>query len=228
MPIQTWGEVLARSFEDLWFGVINYLPNVVISVVIFVVGWVVGVVVGTWVEKLVRTLKVDSFLQSLGVHEVMGRAGHKLNAGAFLGALVKWFFILAFLVAALDVLGLQQVNVFLAQIVAYLPNVIVAALILIIAAVVADFLRRLVIASTRAAGIAAAELFGGIVKWAVWVFALLAALTQLGIAAGLLQTLFTGIVIMIAIAGGLAFGLGGQDAAARFIERLRKDISRHE
>ena len=215
---------MALSFLNLWTGIVTFLPNILIAVIVFVVGWVVGVVVGGWIEKLFKTAKIDQGLAQLGINDLSARAGYRLNSGAFVGGLVKWFIILAFLTASLEVLELNQVNAFLGQVLSYLPNVIVAVLILIVAALVADALRNIIVGSARAAGIASAELFGGIVKWIVWIFAILAALTQLGIAVGLLQTLFTGLVAMLAIAGGLAFGLGGQEAARDFIAKLRQDV----
>ncbi|HAJ44767.1 TPA: hypothetical protein DCL87_02360, partial [Candidatus Azambacteria bacterium] len=129
--------------------------------------------------------------------------------------------------AALDVLGLTQVNVFLQQIIAYLPSVIVAAFILVAAALIANAAYRIVIGSARGADLPSSGLLAGIAKWSIWIFAILAALYQLGIAGPLIQTIFTGFVAMVVIAGGLAFGLGGKDAAARYLEKLKQDISSH-
>lgn len=204
-----------------------YIPLIVVSIVILIVGWAFGTIVGKWVSQVVRALKLDRALESLGVNDLMTRAGWRLDSGRFIGELVKWFIIVTFLVAAIDVLGLSQVNIFLQQVVlGYIPNVIVAALILLVAAVLAEFLQKLVTGSARAGEISQAELFGGVTKWAVWIFALIAAMSQLGIAGQLFYTLFTGIVAMLALAGGLAFGLGGRDAAARYLDKLHKDISR--
>ena len=140
---------------------------------------------------------------------------------------MKWFVVVVFLVAALDVLGLQQVNTFLQGVVLlYIPKVIVAVLFLIIAAIVADVVRKIVIGSARAAGVSSANFAGTVAKWSIWIFAIIAALTQLGVAGGLIQTFFTGVVIAIALAFGLAFGLGGKEAAARSIEKIRSEISR--
>ncbi len=227
MLLQTWSQVLTASFQNLWTGVILYIPLIVVSVVIFVVGWAFGAIVGKWVAQVVRALKLDRALESLGVNDLVTRAGWRLDSGRFIGELVKWFIIVTFLVAAIDVLGLNQVNVFLQQVVlGYIPNVIVAAFILLAAAVLAEFLQKLVTGSARAGDIPHAELFGGIAKWAVWIFAFVAAMSQLGIAGQLFYTLFTGAVAMLALAGGLAFGLGGRDAAARYLDKLHKDISR--
>ncbi|MBI2100311.1 MAG: hypothetical protein HYT48_03165 [Candidatus Vogelbacteria bacterium] len=227
MLIDTWSVGLTSSFQGLWLGVIGFVPNLLIAIIIFVLGWLVGSVIGKWIAQLINSLKVDDALESIGVGELMTRAGSRLNAGGFIGALVKWFIIVLFLVASLDVLQLHQVNVFLQMVLGYLPNVIVAALMLIIAAMIAEAMQRIVTGSARAAGIHGAGFAGGVTRWAVWVFAILLALQQLGIGGPFAQTILTGVVAMLALAGGLAFGLGGRDAAARYIERLRADINNH-
>ena len=223
-----WGEVLVGAFQNLWVGVIDFLPQLIIAVLIFIVGWIVAVALGKLFTSAVRIFKVDSALQSLGVEEPLARAGFRLDAGAFIGGIVRWFFIVVFLVAAIDVLGLSEVNGFLKDVVlGYLPNVFVAALILIAAAYIADVMQRIVVGSAKAAQVPSASILGGMTKWSIWVFAMLAALFQLGIAGVFAQTLFTGFVAMLAIAGGLALGLGGKEAASSYIERMRRAIS-HE
>ncbi|MDQ5957892.1 MAG: hypothetical protein QG665_224 [Patescibacteria group bacterium] len=217
---------MVTSFQNLWSDTIAYVPNILVSIIIFIVGWVFATLVGKWIASLVRSLKLDTVLQSVGIQDLVNRAGYRLDAGAFIGALVKLFVIVVFLIAALDVLGLDQINEFLkVVVVSYIPNVIAAAIILLIAAVIADVLRNVVFGSAKAAGVVYADLLGGVTKWAIWIFAILAAFNQLNIAAVFTQTLFTGLVAMLALAGGLAFGLGGRDAAARYIEKLRQDIS---
>ena len=226
MLLQTWSEILTRSFQDIWLGVAEFIPNLVVALIIFVVGWVVGVLLGRVVAQVIRSLKIDNALKSANVEEILNRAGFRLDSGGFLGALVKWFVIIVFLVATLDVLGLNQVNVFLQEIVlAYLPRVIAAVLILLIAAIIAEALRKLVVGAAKAAELGPVGFLGGITKWSVWIFAILIALAQLGIADFFAQTLFTGVVVALAIAIGLSFGLGGQDTASKFLEKLRKDMS---
>jgi len=178
------------------------------------------------VAQFIRAIKLDNMLKSVGTDTVMERAGFSLDSGKFFGTLVKWFFVVVFLVAALDVIGLSQVNLFLQDVVlGYLPRVIVAALILAVGAIVAHTISGIVAGGARAASVPSAKFAGGVAKWAVWIFAILAALSQLGIAGAFAQTLFTGLVAMLALAGGLAFGLGGKESAARYLESLRKDIS---
>lgn len=226
MLVQTWGDVLIASFQQLWGGVISFVPQLIVAIIVFVIGWVIAVALGKVVDQIVGSLKVDMALKSLGVEDVMNRAGMKLNSGAFLGGLVRWFFILVFLLAAIDVLGLGQVTEFLrAVVLAYIPQVIVASLILVAAALLADAAQNVVSGSARAAHLPSAGFLGGVSKWAIWIFAILTALYQLGIAGPFVQTLFTAFVAMVALAGGLAFGLGGKDVAARYLDRLKSDIS---
>ena len=160
-----------------------------------------------------------------GVESFLNRGGINLNSGKFLGGLVRWFFILVFLIGALDVLHLSQVTLFLKDILNYLPRVIVAVLILIAAGLVADAMRKLVLSSAMSANISSAPFLATVTKWTIWIFAILVALSQLGIAAGFIQTIFTGLVVALSLGLGLAFGLGGQEAASRTIEKIGKEIS---
>lgn len=225
MVFTTWADTLNASFQNLFYGIVAFVPNLIVAVIIFVVGWLIGVGLGRVVAQIVDALRVDQALRAAGVDRVVSRAGFTMNSGKFLGFLVKWFFIIVFLVAALGVLHLDQVNLFISDVVlGYLPQVIVAVLILLVAAVVASSAERVVTGSARAAQLHAAGFIGNVAKWAIWVFAILAALSELQVAVALVQTLFTGIVIAIALALGLSFGLGGQAAAARYIEHLRGEI----
>ena len=224
--ITGWGEALTSAFQGIGMQVITALPKLLIAIVIFIAGWLVGSVLSEVIEKIVKAIKIDAVLESAGTKGLLHKAGFNLNTGAFLGGLVKWFIVVVFLVAALEFLGLTQVNLFLRDVVLqYLPQVIVATLILIVAAVLADVVQKLTVGGAKALESKSAGFIGGIARWAIWVVAILAALSQLGIAAGMMQTLFMGLGAMLALAGGLAFGLGGKEAAARYIEKLRGDIS---
>lgn len=216
------------SFYDLLYTVSQFLPAILAAVIIFVIGWIVGVIAYRVVVEIVRVLRIDDALRSAGMDDAAKSAGFRLDVGAMLGTLIQWFIVIVFLVAALDILGLTRVTIFLQTVVLlYLPNVIVAALILILGAIMAELVKGLVAGSARAAGAHGANLAGAVAKWAIWITAVLAALNQLGVATEFVQTLFTGIVISASLAFGLAFGLGGKEAAARTIERIRSEISHH-
>lgn len=226
MLLSTWGDVLTLSFQNLWIGVINFVPNLVIALIILILGWLVGALLGRAVWQVFKSLKVDEALRRAGFESFLRRGGVELDSGAFVGALVKWFVIVVFLIPTFDVLGLVQVNLFLQEVVlAYLPRVIAAALVLVVAGVIGDVTGNVVVAAAKTAGSSTAHFAGAVAKWSIWIFAILVAISQLGIAAAFSQTLFTGIVIAVSLALGLSFGLGGQEAAARYIERLRSEMS---
>ena len=226
MLINTWTDVLTQSFQDIGTGFIEFVPNLFVALIIFIIGWVVGSVLGRVISQVTKSLKVDNALRSAGFDEISNRAGFELDAGAFLGGLVKWFIIIVFLVASFEVLGLTQVNIFLQEVVLlYLPQVIVAVLILLVAAVIAEVMQNVVVGGAKAAHMQSAHFLGSVTKWSIWIFAVLAALNQVGVASAFVQTLFTGIVVAISLAVGLAFGLGGQDAAGRFLDKMRDEIS---
>src|SRR5487761_2282698 len=105
MVFNTWADVLSQSFQSLFYGVVAFIPNLVVAIIIFIVGWLVGVGLGRVVEQIVNSLRVDQALKSTGLERVLGRAGFELSSGKFLGFLVEWFFIIVFLIASLQVLG---------------------------------------------------------------------------------------------------------------------------
>ena len=225
--INDWGMNLGNSFQSgLNVEVLKFLPKLLFAIAIFIAGWIVGSVLGEVVAKIVKAIKIDMILENLGAKNLLHKAGFALNTGAFLGGIVKWFIIVGFLVAALDVFQLQAVNTLLTAVVTeFIPNIAIASLILIVGAILADFVQKLMSGAAKAADASSSGLVGGIARWAIWIFTIVAALMQLHIADQILSTLVTGLVAMLALAGGLAFGLGGKDAAARYIEKLRGDIS---
>lgn len=216
-------DLLSVSMYSLWVGVIQFLPMLIIALVVVIIGWILGAALKQVVERIFETLKVNAALSAAGAHTLAERAGYKLKAGEFVGSLVKWFIIIVFFVAALDILALDQVTIFFREVVlGYLPKVIVAVLILLVASVVANVAAASVAAGARAAGFGAADLLASLTRYAILVFAVLAALSQLEIAPELVEVLFMGIVFAASLAFGLAFGLGGKDAAQRYINDITR------
>ncbi len=226
--IENWGDVFARSLQGVWYGVASFVPNLIIAIIIFAIGWVLAALIEKLVETVFKSLKIDAALKSAGLEDVVKRAGHSLNSGLFVGALVKWFVIVVFLIASFDVLHLNQVTSFLRDVVGYLPQVIIAVLILMVAVVIGNAMQRIVVASARAAHMTHAELLGRVTRWAIWIFAILTALFNLGIAPGLIQTIVMAVFAGAALALGLAFGLGGKEAAQRVLERTLHSITEKE
>ncbi len=225
MFVQNWGQVFTNSLQGIWYGVASFVPTLIIAIIIFAIGWILAALVEKIVESIFKAIKVDAALKGAGLDDVMKRTGHPLNSGAFVGALVKWFIIIVFLIASFDVLGLAQVNTFLKDVVlSYLPQVIVAVLVLMVAVVIAEAMQKIVTASAHAAHVKSAHLLGVVTRWAIWIFALLTALYQLGIAPGLIQTIIMGFIVGGALAFGLAFGLGGKEYASGVIDRTMKKL----
>lgn len=212
---------LEESFRGLWNDVLQFLPEILLAAVVVIIGWIIGGLLKGLIERIFTKLRVNEALDAAGVDKLTDRAGYKLKAGFFVGTLVKWFVILVFIVAALEILNLDQVNVFFRDVVlGYLPKVIVAVLILLIATVVANVASASVSAGSRAAGFGASDMLASLTRYAILVFAVLAAMSQLEIAPEMVQTLFTGIVFAAALATGLAFGLGGKEAAAKYVSEM--------
>lgn len=229
MSLNYWTQVFEQSFARVFDTVFGVLPNLIVAIIILILGWIIGAALSKVVEQILKAVKLDKLLSAAGLEELVTRMGVKLNSGKFIGELIKWFVIAVFLMTAFDILGLVQVNNFLSGVVVgYIPNVIAAVLILLISIVLAEVLRKTVIASAKASHLKSYNFLGSVTKWSIWIFALLAALFQLGIAATIIQTLFTGIVVALALGLGLAFGLGGRDAAQNYIEKMKRELSDKE
>ncbi len=225
MLIQTWSQVFLLSLQGLWYGFIATFPKILLAIVIFIIGWIVATTLAKLVTAGIDALKLDKLFKSAGTDEVLGRAGVHLHIGGVIGWLVKWLVVIAFLTASLTLLNLDAVTIFLQQIWVYIPQVIIAVIILILGTILADFTRRVVSGSAAIANVRSSRMIGTIAYYAIWILAIVTALDKLGIFGYFGQILFTGIVLMIAIAFGLAFGLGGKDAASRWINRISEDLS---
>ncbi len=224
-----WSTIVTQSFQDLWRGVLDFAPNIIIAVLIIIIGWLVGLILGRFIEQIVKGIKLDTALAKAGVDALLRKGEINLNSGAFIGGLVKWFIIVVFLIAAFDVLQLDSITKFLQEIVlGYIPRVIVAALILLFSGVLGDIVAKVVRSSSKAAGITGTSLLAVVTKWSIWIFAIFAALQQLGIAVQFIGTLFMGVVGALAIALGLSFGLGGKEVAGKIVAKLYEDISKKD
>lgn len=222
--VMTWRDAITNSLQDLWRGIIGSLPEILGALLILVIGWIIAIGIGRVVTRLLKLSRLDKFFDKFGVHKVLERMGSKMHVSDFIGALTRWFFIIVAVVAAADVLDLAGVTEFLTRVLFYLPNVIVAVVILLASVVLGNFAQIFVRGTVKAAGLMSANALGLISKWVIIVFAILAALVQLGIATVLVQTVFIGFVAMVALAGGLAFGIGGQGAAKSIVDDLKKQL----
>ena len=195
--------------------VMDVLPKIILAILVFIIIWLLASLVRQGIRDIFRVLKVDKGLSYTGLDETMRNAGFRLDSGLFVGELLRWFLIILGLQLALTIVGLSQVGGFLTSLYEYIPNVIVAAIVVIAGALVAQVVERLVAGSARAASLGSGRGAGLVAKYAVWVFVGFAAISQLQILNTIIQPILWGIIAMLSLTGGLAFGLGGRDWAAK-------------
>lgn len=217
------------SLQDLWIRFFGFLPVLIGAILVLIIGWLVAVAVGNLVNRVLKAAKLnDVFDKISGLRSSLQKAGMELNAALFVGAVVKWFIIIVTLMATSDILGLAGVSLFLNQIIAYVPNIVVAAIMVISGTLFANFVQKITRASAETAHLPHSNGGAAIAKWAILIFTFIATLVQLGVAEVLLQTLFTGFIAMLAIAGGIAFGLGGKDTAEKVLGHLEDDVTQRK
>lgn len=217
-----------NAFLLAWQSILIYIPLVLVALIVFVVGLLVARGLQEVVEKVVSFSKLDMALSKTEVKNFFDRAGFRLDTGYILGVFTKWFIILVSLMVASDILQLNAVTQAISSLLAYLPNVLVAAVILIFSVLFANFFQKVVKGVIVASHLRGGNLVSAVVKWAVLIIGFLMAFEQLKIEttvlSGTLGTVLVGFVFMFAIAGGLAFGLAGRDYAHELLGRLKEEL----
>ncbi len=222
----TWGDVFNASLQNLWWGVVQFAPKFLIAIVFFIVGWLLGNILARAIEQVFGALRIDKLFASVGADNFFRKAGMNLNTGHFIGQVAKWFVVIVFLLPSLNLVGLDYIASFLKDdVLGFLPRIFVAALVLIIATVVSEGTSKAIVAGAKSMSLSSAHLLGAVAKYSIWIFAFIIALGQLGIAEYYMSVLFTGVIAMLALGGALAFGMGGKDAASRFISKLGEEVS---
>jgi len=219
-------QTISSSFTNIGIDLIAFIPDLIAATIILIIGLIIAKVLANITKRLIELTKIDGLLNKIDIIEKLNKSGANASLAVVIAWLVKWFLIIVTLIAVADILSLNSFNAFLLSIASYFPSVVVAVLILVAGIVfgggVSDITKKLLNSSNlKVGGIVAA-----IGKWAIIIFSIMAALIQLQVATALINTLFTGIVFMLALAGGLAFGLGGRDAAGQFISSVKEELKR--
>jgi hypothetical protein len=223
--IQNWSIITLEALQTAWQGFLLFLPKLIGAIIVFIVGWFVSVGIGKLIAEILKRLKLDRFFERTGWKEALEKAELKVTVSEFIGAIFKWILVIVFLLASVEILGLVQFAEFLRRIIWWLPNLIVAVAIFVVATIVAEILEKIIKASVKKMEISYIGFLGTLVKWAIYIFAGLAILLQLGVTPTIINTLIFGLIGTLSLALGLAFGLGGKDAAAKLIEDLKRRIS---
>jgi hypothetical protein len=216
-------EIFSGAFIEVWSAFMSFLPMVCAAVFILAVGMLLGRVLGSAVTRLLTALKLNQALASAGFGDLAEKIGCTLRVSEWLGSFVRWFVNVVFFIAAINVLGLDTVTYFLEDVVyGFVPKLCVAVLIMGTAFVIGEFVRKIITKAVATMGTARAGLLGSAAEWSIIIFALFAALSELGIAEDLIRILFSGIVVAFSLALGLSFGIGGQHAAAELLEDVKQ------
>ena len=217
-----WSELIADPIRQMLTKMMAYLPILLGALIILIVGWIVAKVIRRAVDWLLKTVRFDTMADKTGISEVLRKGDLKITAREVVSGLVYWLIIIMVLVMTVDALGLPKSSDVLASLFAYIPKVIAALLVLVVAMFLASFVSGIVRTACGNANLPRPELIADVSRWAIIIFAATIAMEQLGIAPLLVGTAFNIILGGIVLALALAFGLGGKDAAARYLDELKK------
>jgi len=228
MSKMTYNEWFLLIIQPFLQGLISFVAKLILAVVVFVVGYLISVGIGKIVIEILKSVKFNKIFDKEGWHKALQKANVDVDPSEFIGAIVKWVFVVVSLLIAVDILNLAQFGVILTQVLNYLPNVVVASLIFVVAVIISDIIEKIIRISVERMRLRHGYLAASIVKWAIWVFTVFLILEQLLPSSDLIKTLYMAIVwgIVGTLAAGiaLAIGLGGKDAAAEVIREMKNKI----
>jgi len=226
MVVYNWYELTVEALQNLWLGFLSFTPKLIGAVLILLIGWLVSVLIGRIVEEILKRLSINELFKKGTMKEAIEKAEFKVDVSGFIGALFKWIFMIVFLLVAVEILGLNQFGVFLTSVLDYLPNVITAALIFVVAVIIADFTEKVVRAAVESARVGYGNTVGMIVRWSILAFAILAVLYQLRVAPELIHAVLNGFMYLIVLGVGGAFALGGKDTAAEILDHIKRRLQK--
>ena len=226
VPVQDTGDAFRASLAGALNTFLSAIPRIIGFVVVLIVGWIIASLLARGVEALLHAVRFNDLARRSGFADFVQKMGVNDDASGVIASVVKWFVRLITLVVAFDTLGLPAVSGVLQQLLLWLPNLIVALVVLVLGGLAANALSQLVRGATAGAGFSNPEVLATVTKAAVWGFAVVVALTQLGIATTLINTLVIGLVGALSLATGLAFGLGGRDRAAQLLDTMARKAER--
>lgn len=224
MILVDWYQITVQSLQDLYTGVIAFLPRLGGALIVFIIGWFVSSIIAKIVADVLKRLKFNEIFERDGLKKALEKADIKIDPSEFIGMVFMWAFMFVFLLASVEILGFNQLAAFLQRVLGYLPNVLSASLIFVVAVIIADIVGKILHATVEGAQMGSGHIVSIIVKWSIWIFAVAAILLQLGIGKPMVDYIMMGIVGFVVISGGLAFGLGGKEVAAELLQDLKRKL----
>jgi len=219
MNITNWGEAMLASIAGALAMFFTAIPKIIGFVIILVAGWFIASAIGKVIGILLRKVKFNELAQRSGFADFVSKTGTDTDASGMIALICKWFIRLIVLIVAFDALGLPAVSNVLSSLLLWLPNVVVELVALVIGGLAANALSNVVRAAAAKGGLENPAFLGKVASVAVWAFAIVVAVNQLGIATTLINTLFMATVGAVALALGISFGLGGKDTAAEIVRK---------
>ena len=214
-----WSDAMFTSLAAAMALLFSAIPKIIAFGLILVAGWFIASLIDRALAAVLRSIRFNHFAEKAGLSDFIGRMGMNTDASGMIGLLVKWFVRLIALVVAFDALGLPAVSEVLKQLLLWLPNVVVALVVLVIGGLAARGLSNVVRGAASEAGLSNTNFLSKAAAIVVWAFAIVVAVNQLGIATELVNTLFMAVVGAVALGLGLAFGLGGRETAAEILRK---------
>src|SRR5215210_5156335 len=202
-----------QPLQDALSAFLSFIPQLIGALIILIIGYIIAKALQAIVGRVLEGIGFDRWMERGGIKQFFDRADTEPTPHSILGRLVFWFVFIIAITMAADALGIPQVSAVLGQLIAYIPSIIAAILILILAALLANFLAGIVRGATGS------DLLGSIAQYAIIVYAVFAALTQLGVAVELTAPTFLIVLGAVALAAAIAFGLGSREVAQDIIEK---------
>ena len=223
MSYSDWSLGIVQPFLQT---MVSFIANLILALVVFIIGYLISVGIGRVIAEILKSIRFNRLFDKEGWNKALQRANVNVDPSEFIGAIFKWVFVIVSLLVAVDILGLAQFGLILTQVLNYLPNVIVAALIFVVAVIISDIIEKIVRVSVEKMKVGYGYVAASIVKWSVWIFTIFLILDQLLPNSDLIKTLYMaivwGIVGTVALGGAIAIGLGGKDTAGEVIKDMYK------
>lgn len=209
-------------------GLISFIANLILAIIVFVIGYLISIGIGRIIAEILKSIKFNKLFDKEGWHTALQKANVDVNPAEFIGAIFKWVFVIVSLLIAVDILQLAQFGMVLTQVLNYLPNVIVAALIFVVAVVISDVIEKVVRVTVEKMKVGYGYVASSIIKWAIWIFTIFLILDQLLPSSDLIKTLYMaivwGIVGTLGLGIAIAIGLGGKDVASEVIRDMKRKM----
>jgi len=228
LAVIEWQNLIVEPIRGMLTRIMAYLPVLLGALVILIVGWIVAKAIRRLVDWLLGAVRFDTLADKAGMPEILRKGGLKISTRQVICGLVYWLVIIMVLVMVVNALGLPKASDVLTSLFAYIPNVIAALFVLVVAMFLASFVSGIVRIAAGNANLPKPEIFAGISRWAIIIFAITVSLVELGVAPLLVTATFNIILGGVCLGLALAFGLGGKEAAARYLEELKEKQHRQE